>query len=80
MATFLLLLGFALVKVVIGLLLIYLGLHGGEREEPDDFGTTGPPDVPPQAPSRRRLGPHERPERGRPTRKASPLDPRRERV
>jgi hypothetical protein len=73
MVTFALLLGFALLKVAIGLVLVYLGLRGGGRNEPDEGSEGSEPEVPPAAPARRRRlqtrgGPKRRPARGRPRR------------
>ena len=54
MSTFLLLLGFALFKIVVGLTLVYVGLRGGDQNEPEDgFGGVAP-DGPPQLPARRK--------------------------
>ena len=51
--TFALLVGFALLKIALGLTLIYFGLRGGGGEEPDEpFGVFDPPS-PPTLPARR---------------------------
>jgi hypothetical protein len=52
--TFALLLSFAVLKVALGLALIYLGLRGGGRDEPDERRDEPTPDVPPTLPARRR--------------------------
>jgi hypothetical protein len=53
MSAFLLLLGFALFKVVVGLSLVYLGFRGGGTDEPDDGFGRLEPDPPPRLPTRR---------------------------
>lgn len=55
---FALLLGFALVKIALGLTLVYLGLRGGdERGEPiGALAVPTPPRVPPRRESRRARG------------------------
>ena len=74
---FALLLAFALVKVALGLALIYMGLRGGGQREPDDpVRVLGPP-IPPRFPSRLPSRRTRRPDRGGP--RATPA-PRRSRV
>jgi hypothetical protein len=70
---FALLLAFALVKVALGLALIYLGLRGSGRREPDEPVRGVAPSIPPRLPTRRAR----RPDRGGP--RATPA-PRRARV
>ena len=50
---FALLLGFALLKIALGLTLIYLGLRGGGRDDPDEPFAADEPPVPPRLPPRR---------------------------
>jgi hypothetical protein len=53
-AVFLLLVGFALFKVALGLTVVWLGLRGRPRDEPDDdAGPFDAPEPPPVAPTRR---------------------------
>jgi hypothetical protein len=55
---FALLLGFALLKIALGLTLIYLGLRGGGRAEPDEpLGAADAP-LPPRLPARRPRAAH----------------------
>lgn len=64
MSTFLLLLGFALFKVTIGIVLVYLGFRGHARDEPDDgFGRIDP-EPPPRLPTRRSRSARRRTVRG----------------
>jgi hypothetical protein len=53
MSTFLLLLGFALFKVVVGLSLVYLGFRGSGQDEPHEGFGRLEPDPPPHLPTRR---------------------------
>ncbi|MDQ3889576.1 MAG: hypothetical protein M3312_03380 [Actinomycetota bacterium] len=69
-AEFALLLGFALVKVTIGLGLIWIGLRGGAPDEGEDDRLAPEPEGPPPADPpgrrlrpRRRLAARERPQR-----------------
>ena len=74
---FALLLGFALVKIGFGLTLVYLGLRGGGRHEPEPpIGVLEPP-APSRPPAQFRSRRDRRPGRGGPR---TPLTPRRARV
>jgi hypothetical protein len=78
MSTFLLLLGFALFKLTIGATLVYLGLRGGGRDEPEEgFGGTDP-GPPPHRPAARSSPRRRRHIRGHPRR--VPLSDRRRRA
>ena len=83
---FALLLGFAVVKMAIGLTLIWLGFRGGETGDADDEFSRGEPEpgpTPGPPPVRLRARPHRRTEsaaRGRPTRAPARSARRPERV
>ncbi len=81
MSTFLLLLGFAVVKMTIGAAIVWLGLRSRERPEDDGgfgpFDTSDPPDAPSPSNERRRRAKGRRtrigtPARGGPHRESVP--------
>ena len=58
--------GFAVLKIALGLTLIYFGLRGGARGEPDEPFDAPEPELPPVAPERRTVSRRRAERRGGP--------------